>query len=428
MYRWFVGICACLGLVSSSASAEEWPGWRGPRGDGTVSGKLPVTWGADENVVWKTPIPGKGHSSPVIWKDRIFLTTCLEKPEEKPAGSKVDPNPKDRLLLCLDRKSGKILWERVVQKSPLEPKHSLNSYASSTPATDGTHVWVTFQDASDAKKPLTRVYCYDFDGKLAWEKTPGEFHSRHGFCSPPILYKNLVIVNGDQDAVAWIVGLDKTTGKESWRADRPNRTRSYCPPLLIDSKQGKQLVLSGSKSVASYDPDTGKQIWLIKGPTEQFVASLVYQHNVLFLTTGFPEYHLMGISPDGQGDVTKSAVVWHHANIGSANASYVPSPIAHGDLFFVVSDTGFAQCLDVKTGEKIWKQRLGQHHSASPIVAGGLLYFPDDYGITWVLKPDRNFEVVAKNNLKEEIFASPAAHEGHLFLRGANHFYCIGKK
>jgi outer membrane protein assembly factor BamB len=187
-------------------------------------------------------------------------------------------------------------------------------------------------------------------------------------------------------------------------------------------------VLSGSKSVASYDPDTGKQIWLIKGPTEQFVASLVYQHNVLFLTTGFPEYHLMGISPDGQGDVTKSAVVWHHANIGSANASYVPSPIAHGDLFFVVSDTGFAQCLDVKTGEKIWKQRLGQHHSASPIVAGGLLYFPDDYGITWVLKPDRNFEVVAKNNLKEEIFASPAAHEGHLFLRGANHFYCIGKK
>ena len=236
----------------------------------------------------------------------------------------------------------------------------------------------------------------------------------------------MVILNGDQDAPAFIVALTKSDGKEVWRADRPNKTRSYCPPLIIDQQGQKQMVLSGSKCVASYDPDTGKQLWIIDGPTEQFVASLVYRDGLLFLTAGFPQFHVMAIDPSGRGDVTKTHVVWHHK--GSArDMSYVPSPIAYGSGFFLVSDTGNASCYDIKTGERQWLEPLSKHHSASPIEAGGLLYFPSDEGVTYVLKASDRFEVVSKNDLGEEIFASPAASRGQIFLRTLNHLWCIGQ-
>jgi outer membrane protein assembly factor BamB len=237
----------------------------------------------------------------------------------------------------------------------------------------------------------------------------------------------MVILNADQDALkgteSYLVALDKKTGAECWRTERPNHTRSYCPPLLIDAAGKKQLVFSGSKCVASYDPDTGKQHWIIDGPTEQFVASLVYAHDVVFLTYGFPKLGVMGIKPDGSGNVTKSHILY---NIDKGGG-YVPSPIAHGDYFFVVKDEGLSFCYEAKTGHAMWeKERMGKHHSASPVSAGGHLYFPDDEGITWVLKPGPKFEVVAKNELGEECYASPAVAHGQMFLRGLNHLYCIG--
>jgi outer membrane protein assembly factor BamB len=395
--------------LAASVQAEEWPGWRGPRGDGTSTETgLPIHWSRTENVRWKTNIPGKGHSSPIVWGDRVFVTTCVES-EGK------------RLLLCLDRNTGTVLWERLVLTATLEKKHNLNSYASATPATDGQHVWVAFEE-----RQTMQVACYDFQGNKAWQQSPGEFHSQHGFCSSPVLYKDLVILNGDQDAVAYIVALDRATGAERWRADRPNRTRSYCPPLLIDAAGKKQLVLSGSKCVASYDPDTGKQIWLLDGPTEQFVASQVYQDGLVFLTTGFPEFHLMGIHPDGEGNITGSRhIAWHHGNVGSAGASYVPSPIAFEHYFFVVADVGFLHCLDTKTGTRLWRERLGPHHSASPVSAGGYLYFVDDEGTTFVIKPGPRCQVVAQNRLEERCSASPAVAHGQLFLRTLEHLYCI---
>lgn len=396
--------CALL-LLAVASRAEEWPRWRGPRGDGTsAETHIPTRWSKTENVVWKIPIPGKGHSSPVIWGDRIFLTTCIEE-EEK------------RLLLCLSHTNGRLLWQQEVLTAKLEPKHALNSFASSTPATDGRHVWVTFLD-----EPRMVVACYDYDGNLAWRSSPGEFHSIHGFCSSPILYKDLVIINGDQDAEAWIVALDQRTGAERWRTDRPNRTRSYCTPLVVNAAGKEQLVLSGNKCVASYDPDTGKQIWLLDGPTEQFVASMVYADGVLLVTGGFPELHLLGIQPDGEGNVTHTHVLWHHTQ----GASYVPSPIAHGKYFFVVTDGGVASCLEARTGKRLWMERLGRHHSASPVAAGGYLYFPDDDGTTFVLKAGPEFRLVHRNRLGEETIASPAIAHGQIFLRTAQHLYCIG--
>jgi hypothetical protein len=406
MVRRFLPPLAVSLLFVAILDAEEWPCWRGPRLDGTSTETgIPTTWSKTENIAWKAPIPGKGHSSPIIWGDRIFVTSCLEK-EGK------------RLLLCLDRRNGKELWRKEVLQAKLEEKHRLNSHASSTPATDGQHVWVSFLDY-----PRMVVVCYDVEGNEVWRVSPGEFHSKHGFCSSPILYKDLVIVNGDQDAEAWIVALEQKTGKERWRADRSNRTRSYCVPIIIDTAGRKQLVLSGSKCVASYEPDTGKQIWIIDGPTEQFVASLVYTQGLLFLTGGYPEYHLLAIKPDGKGNVTDSHVVWHERN----GASYVPSPIADPERFYLVNDNGIASCFDAKTGQRHWMQRLGRHHSASPVSAGGHLYFIDDDGKTFVLKAGPKFEVVAKNDLGEECYASPAIAQGQLFIRTLENLYCVGK-
>jgi outer membrane protein assembly factor BamB len=397
--------CAFLLAAGSCLIGEEWPGWRGPRGDGTCRETgIPLRWSETENIRWKVSIAGKGHSSPIVCGDRIFVTTCLEK-EEK------------RVLLCLSRSDGHVLWERDVLSAALERKHNLNSFASATPVTDGEHVWVTF-----LQRPHMQVVCYDMAGNETWRKSPGEFHSVHGFCSSPVLYKDMIIINGDQDAEAWIVALDKATGAERWRSDRPNRTRSYCVPLIVKAADRMQLVLSGSKCVASYDPDTGKQIWLIDGPTEQFVSSLVYGDGVLFLTAGFPTYHLMGIRPDGMGNVTNTHVLWHDTHA----ADYVPSPIAHGHYFFWVNDNGLAGCIEAKTGERQWTRRLGRHHSASPVSVADYLYFPDDDGNVFVLKAGPKFDLVSKNSLGDECYASPAVAHGELFIRTLHNLYCIG--
>ena len=396
---------ALAAVLAVSVTAEEWPGWRGPRRDGTsLETDVPLRWSPTENIAWKVPIPGKGHSSPIVWGDRVFVTTALRE-EQK------------RMLLCLDRRDGKVVWDRVVVTAPLEKINNLNSYASSTPVTDGEHVWVTFQNDKNMQ-----VVCYDFDGNEVWSRSPGVFWAVHGFCSSPALYKDMLIVNGDQDGDAYIVALEQATGKERWRADRPNKVRSYVPPVIFNLAGKDQLVLSGSKCVASYDPATGKPIWTVDGPTEQFVASLVHAEGVLMVTGGYPEHHIIGIRPDGQGNVTDSHILWHHRK----GVAYVPSPIAWGKHFFLVADDGTASCLDARTGERLWMERLGKHHSASPVGAAGLLYFLDDTGRTHVVKAGPRFEVVGTNDLGEECYGSPAISRGQVFIRALTHLYCIG--
>jgi outer membrane protein assembly factor BamB len=406
--RAFFSLLGLLTIAIGLTRAEDWPGWRGPRSDGTVSETgFPLTWSSTENVKWKTDLPGTGHSSPVISNGKVFLAGCVE-------------NERKRILYCLDRSSGKILWEKCAVVTDLEKKHNENSWASSTPAADGERVYITFFD-----NPQMRVYCYDYQGNLLWEKNPGEFHSVHGFCSPPTLYKDLVIVNGDQDAKAFIVALDKSTGNEVWRVDRPNRTRSYCPPVVIDTPQKKQLVLTGSKCVASYDPDTGKQNWIIDGPTEQFVSSMVYHQGVLLLTAGFPEHWVMAINPNGSGNVSKTHVLWARQKEGG----YVPSPVAHAGKLFLVDDNGVASCWDIKTGKQHWKERLsGKGHHASAVAADGRIYLTADDGVTFVLNATDQFEVLSKNPLGDRVFASPAFSNGEIFIHSSKALWCISDK
>jgi len=456
----FIALLVSFGF--QQVRAEDWPGWRGPRLDGSSLEKdLPVTWSDTDNIAWKTEIPGVGHSSPIVVGDRVFITSCLlkqtaetkgdKKPEIKDPG-KTDPKAKPaeckRMLFCLDRLSGKILWERVVITSPLEKKHQLNSFASSTPACDGKHVFIDFvqvrprtdKDADFPRKgrdvgylPKTDVTemvvaCYTVDGELVWQKTPGQFCSRHGFSSSPVLYKDKVILNGDQDAEAFIVALDKQTGSEIWRIDRPNRIRSYCVPLIVEAAGKMQMVLAGCLCTTSYDPDTGKLIWIMKGPTEQFVASPVYGDGLFFLTAGFPTYHNWAIRPDGEGDITATHVAWHESKTSANKASYVPCPLAVPGCFYMISDLGPLSCFEAKTGKRLWMEELGRHHSGSPVLADGRVYLTDDDGITYVLKAGGTYELLARNALNDKCFSSPAVSQGQIFIRTNKHLWCIGKK
>jgi hypothetical protein len=419
MNRWYAlgyAVVVAHVLLAARVAAEDWPGWRGPRGDGTSLEKdVPVRWSATENVAWKTPIPGVGHSSPIVSGDRIFLTSCLT-------------DNQDRVLLCLDRTTGNLMWQRNVVHAPLERKHDLNSFASGTPATDGRLVYVTFLEPDAAGRAEVTpgsivVAAYDFDGRQAWLVRPGRFASRHGYCTCPVLYKDLVIINADHDGDSYLAALDRASGKTVWKTPRQNKTRSYCTPLIRTIDGRVQMILSGDKCVASYDPADGSRHWIIDGPTEQFVASLVYNGDLLFLTAGFPEHHMMAIRPDGRGNVTNSHIVWRTQR----GASYVPSPIASGKFFLITSDDGIASCFDAASGARHWMRRLGQHYSGSPILAGGLVYFTADEGQTRVVRPGTTFDELAANDLGERIYSSPAASAGHLVFRTERHLLSIGK-
>ncbi len=397
---WFLG--------PHTASAEDWPGWRGPRGDGTsLETKVPIHWSATSNRVWKTELPGLGHASPIVWNDRIFTVTAL-------------PESQERVLLCLNRLRGDLLWQKTVLTAPFERKHTLNSHASSTPATDGRWIYVAFLDVRQML-----VAAYDFEGRQQWLVRPGPFSSMHGFCSSPVLYGDKVIVNGDHDGDSYIVALDRQTGRTVWKTPRQNHTRSYCVPFIREAAGRLQMVLTGDKCVASYDPNDGRLKWIIGGPTEQFVASPVYSETtrLFYITGGFPDHHILAIKPDGLGNVTQSHIVWRTIK----GAAYVPSPIIAGDYFMIVSDQGFGLCFEASSGKILWQERFGEEH-ASLVSANGLVYFLSDQGVTRVIKPGPVYAPVATNELGEHCFASPALSHGQIFIRGDKHLFCFQRQ
>ena len=427
MRRRFVLSLSCLLLSVSISHAEDWPRWRGPRGDGTsFETDIPTQWDAEsgQNIAWKVPIPGIGHSSPIVSGDRIFLSTFL-------------PETNDRQLLCLDRLRGEVRWQQTVFTAPVETKHTLNSYASGTPVTDGETVYVTFLKVDGSTIPAPNVgtprpvtpgqivvAAYDFGGEPRWLATIGEFISAHGFASSPVLFENLLIINGDHDGEGYLAALDKQTGETFWKIDRPHGIRSYCTPIVREVDGRTQLVISGSQSIISYDPRTGSEYWRIEGPAEQFVASMVFDGEYFFMACGYPTHHVMALRPDGTGDVTDTHVVWH----SEESKSYVPSPVLVDRRLYVPDDRGTASCYDTKTGERVWRARLGEHFSPSLVTAGGFVYFLADDGTTKVVRADNGpeAEVIAENRLGERCSASPAIAHGHLYIRTHEHLFAIG--
>ena len=412
-------------FVAGLIRAENWPGWRGPSGDGISAGKgIPTKWSSKENIAWRIAVRGEGHSSPIVWGDKVFLTSSLTEKNK-------------RILLCLDRLSGQTVWQRDVVQSPPETIHRLNSRASGTPATDGKQVYVTFMRAEGdeviapnvgSERLITPgkiiVAAYDLDGNEKWKTNVGDFVSAHGFNTCPVLFEDLVILNGDHDGNAYLVALDRQSGRQRWRTRRENKTRSYVTPIIREIDGITQMILSGSLCIASYDPRNGKRHWIVDGPTEQFVASMVYDGKYVFATGGYPERHTLAIRPGGKGNVTDTHIAWRTTR----GAAYVPSPIISGRYLLMVADSGIASCFEARTGKRHWMERLPGGHSPSTVSADGLVYFTSDRGVTTIVRPGKTFNLIAQNELGEQISASPAISQGQFFLRTHQHLYCIGAK
>lgn len=395
--------------LSHVCQSENWPGWRGPLGDGTSrETHVPAEWSATNNICWKTAVPGEGHSSPILWGDRLFLTSSVRTNEE-------------RCLLCYDRATGNLLWQQTVLKSPFEGKNSENSYASSTGVVDGEKVYVTFLDGKDVV-----VAAYDFSGKQVWLVRPGQFFSQHGFSHNPTLFEDKVIIVCDSKGENFIGAVSRQDGRTLWKIQRDKASQSYSPPLIREMAGRVQMVVPGNEAVTSLDPRTGKTLWVVNGQSSDAVITPVFNQaaGLVFTCSSWPKRLLLAINPDGEGDVTTNKVVWS----SSEGAPYVPSPISVGDWFFT---SGFATketfCFEAKTGKVLWHEKMGLHH-ASPVTAQGLVYFLNDDGVAHVVKAGPEFELVARNELGEKTYASPAISDGQIFLRGFKHLYAIGPK
>ncbi len=400
-----------LGLLSGPVApvkAEFWPGWRGPRGDGTsIEPNVPVQWDT-AHVLWKTEIPGQGHASPIVWGDRVCTATAL-------------PETQERLLVCLDRASGKILWQQTVVKGPLEKINKENSHASGTPATDGERIYVAFRVGDDIVVAARHLA----DGKPLWLVRPGTHVGEWGFSNEPVLYKDKVILDGDSKGDSFLIALNRNDGQTAWRVNRTRKGISYSAPLIREMAGRLQLVQCGDRCVAGFDPDTGKSLWTVDGPSEEFVSTPVYSDKagLVYISSSWPKQTLLAIRPDGNGDVTGTHIVWQDSRGGP----YVPSMIVAGDFLLSVNNAGTAFCYEAATGKVLWQEKLGRHH-ASPVLAGGLVFFINDNGEVNVIRPGTILDLVAKYELGESFYASPAISDGRIFLRGFKHLYCIGPK
>lgn len=402
----FAGLLLALLSFPCSARAENWAAWRGPRADGTCLEKsVPKQWDV-ANATWKTAVPGIGHASPIVWGDRIFTVTAF-------------PEKLDRMLLCFDRVTGKILWQQIVAHGPLEKINKQNSYASGTPATDGKRVYVNFRVGKNIV-----VAAHDpVDGRQLWLVEPGTHTGEWGFSNEPVLFDDKVIVDGDSKGDSFLIALSRADGQTLWRVDRTNRGISYSAPFIRELAGRMQLIQCGDRCVTSFDPQTGRPLWTVDGPSQEFVGTPVYSEKagLIFVSSSWPKRHLLAIRPDGSGNVTETHVVWRD----DKGAPYVPSMIVAGDFLLGVNNSGIAYCYQAATGEVHWRERLGMHH-ASPVLIDGLVYLINDDGQVNVIKPGTTFQRVARYEMGEPCYASPAISDGQVFLRGFEHLFCIG--
>jgi outer membrane protein assembly factor BamB len=411
---WSALLATCIVLPGVCARAEDWPEFRGPTGQGIASARLPVAWGPNRNVAWKQPIPGSGWSSPVVVAGRIYLTSSVPVPNSA--------DDQSLRALCLDARTGKILWDREVlrQDGSKAPRiHGKNSHASPTPIVHDRRLYVHFGHQGTA--------CLDLEGKVLWRNTTLKYQPVHGNGGTPILAGKALVFSCDGGDRSFIVALDRRSGKVLWKTDRRTnafKKFSFGTPLLIEVKGRKQIISPGSDMVGAYDPDTGKEVWRVRYEGYSVIPRPVYGHGLVFLSTGFNTPTLMAIRPDGRGDVTETHVAW----TTNRAAPHTPSPLLVGGELYAVSDRGVASCLDAKTGRVHWRQRLGGNYSASPLFAGGRIYFQSEEGTGVVLEAGKEFKLLAKNPLDERTLASLAVADEALFLRTASNLYRIQER
>lgn len=425
-------------LFSSGFGRGNWPQWRGPDGQGVSAEKgLPVEWSGTKNVKWKTAIPGRGHSSPIVWGKRIFLTTALdgEKIEGRTPGVThklldgtdfVHPDAVGADLrhtfkvVAIDRETGKILWERVAFEGPVhDSRHKKASFASSTPATDGKYVFAFFGTEG--------LYAYEFNGKLLWKQDLGKLGTASvGYGVSPILYKNLVIMQCDESGgKSFIAAFDKKTGKEAWRVDRKVDV-TWSSPVLVKAGTRDELIASAAEAIIAYDPLTGKELWRHQGLESNAVNTPVVYNDLVVVTSGYPKKIALALRTGGNGDITGSKQLAWSYNKGTA---YVPSPIAYGEYVYLMTGNGTITCLEAKSGKMIYEGARVPKSTmfmASPVAFEGKLLLTSEEGDTFILRAGEKHEVLGTNSLGEPVYASPAIADGRIFIRGEQHLYAIG--
>ncbi|MBK8314535.1 MAG: PQQ-binding-like beta-propeller repeat protein [Acidobacteria bacterium] len=419
---------------ASLADPPNWSQWRGPFFNGMAATGAPTEFGDAKNVKWKVAVAGRGFSTPVIWGDRMFLTTAV--PTGKGASAPVASAPAGRgpgggagggeehkfIVMCLDRNTGKTLWEKVAKiDTPHEGYHrTYGSFASNSPVTDGKYLYASFGSRG--------IFCYDLNGKLIWEKDPGvkmRMRLQFGEGSAPLLHGNQLISHYDHEGGSFAFALDKNTGKEVWRVNRDEQS-SWSVPFVADYKGRKQLIISATKKVRAYEPDTGKLIWECAGLGANVIPAPVQQNDILIVMSGYRDPKLMAIRLGREGDLTGTdAVLWSQTR----GTSYTPAPVLFDNKLYTLTDNGTLSCFNATTGEPYYQQqRLPQPDSfkASPVGADGKIYLASESGYVTVIKMGEKYEVLANNLFADEMFvASPVIVAGDLYLRSKNNLYCI---
>jgi len=392
-------------LVAEGEGQDFWPNWRGPSGQGLVAGSgYPDTWSDTENVVWKVTVPGRGHSSPIIWGSQIFLTTAYD------GGTRAT-------LLSFDRRDGELLWETEAPFVRGEHLHQKNSHASATPVTDGELVFASF-----GQQGLVAV---DLAGELVWHNRIEDLDNYHGSAGSPILYKDTVILYQDHQGDSFVAAFDKRTGEVAWRTERATRT-GWGTPIVIDAGDRDELIVSSQGKVFAYDPDTGAELWTVSGNLFEVIPTPAIGHGMIFASSGRAGPTL-AIRPGGSGDVTETHVVWQTPK----GSPFVPSPIIVGEYLFLINDmmsivTGY----EARTGELLFQGRLGtasrESFSASPVAVDGKVFFTNDQGQTFVLEAGREFKLLRVNELNAPTLASPALVDGYWYFRTDSELVAIG--
>ena len=406
----------CLsGGAVSAAEAGEWPQFRGPTGQGiSYATNVPLHWSATSNVVWKTGIPGRGWSSPVLADGRLYLTTAV--------GS-ADAASVSLRALCVNAIDGAILWNiEVLQPEPSSAKtmHQKNSPASPTPILDHGRLYVHFGHMGTA--------ALDSSGKILWRQTALKYSPLHGNGGSPALMGDMLVFSCDGTKDPFIVALDAGTGDVRWKTPRnttAERTFSFSTPLVIEVGGKRQIISPGSGFVGAYDPADGHEIWKVRyGKGYSLVPRPVFSHGLLFITTGFDQPMVLAIKPTGaRGDVTATNIAWTIPK----GAPHTPSLLVVGDELYFVADSGVATCADARTGEIHWNERLGGNFSPSPVSADGRIYFQNEAGAGFVVKAGKTFALLAQNDLAERTLASYAVADNALFIRSESNLWRVGK-
>ena len=430
-----VAVCAITAVASFQLSAfENWPQWRGPGGQGvSTEGQLPTEWQPDRNIAWKTELPGSGHSSAVVWGDRVFVTAAVEGAQVSGAKAvehtlegkpwvhpdSVGADRKHTLkVLALDATSGRILWERTAFEGTVhDARHRRSSFAGPTPATDGRMVYAYFGPEG--------LYAYDVAGELKWKVHETFPTLGLGTGTSPVLFEHLIIIlrdedNGDKSA---IVGYDKQTGKEVWRAKRPVQI-SWGTPVIMSAGGRQELVTNGTEFVIAYDPRTGKELWRTKGVESNAIHTPLVGAGLVIVTAGFPAKKVIAIRP---GDVAEDKrVAWEY----SKGTGYVLSNIVYGDYLYLLTDNGIVTCLDPASGEVKYeggRVPVPARFMGSPVAFAGLIAMTSEEGDTYMLKAGLAHEIVRTNSVDEPVFSSLAISNGRIYIRGAKHLFAVGK-